>query len=710
MASRIWGALLASASVMALSAQAPAAESIETVVVTAAKRAEQIREVPIAVTALTADQLAKLHASDFADFVSRVPGMAAISAEPTHTNLVLRGITTQGVGATVGTYLDETPYGSSSALANGSVTSPNIDTFDIARVEVLRGPQGTLYGSSTLGGLLKFVTNAPDPTGFAATVEAGGVTEEDGSNGGLVRAMVNVPLSDTAALRVVGYYNDNPGFIDDPVQGKKDVNGVKVEGGRASVLWNASSKLSVRLTGLMQDISADSDFSQDMTPDATFGLTFKPLFGELEHGRVADEFSDVRYRLYNATVDYDLGWAALTSATSYGTFNDHQLTDATNIYGLFIDAGLGQKKFTEEVRLASPTDQTFEWLAGLYYTHENADLLQNLVVTPSGPVLGFVALNSRYVETAGFADFTYHFSPAFDVSLGGRFSHNSQSAIEFGLASANGDSDENVFTWSVAPRWHVDDDTMVYARVAKGYRPGGPNALPPLSNAPPTFDADSLINYELGAKTTMLDGRLSLDADAFYIDWSDVQLLTVIDNFGVNANGGTAVSEGVEWNLWWLPLDRLSFNFGGAYTDAHLTSDTDPLLVGAKSGDRLPYSPHWSTALDANYDFEAVGDFKPHVGASWLFVGERMSGFDPANGQKRLPSYSTFDLRAGVQYDRWSVDLYAKNVGNEHGITSVGNSTSAASAAAAGAPFGVTTPTVAVIRPRVLGVTLTGKF
>jgi outer membrane receptor protein involved in Fe transport len=702
MAKRALGIVLASVSAMALVAPALAAgENIETIVVTANKRSEQIKDVPMAVTALTSEELSKLKANSFADFVARVPGMAAIASDPSHTSLVLRGITTQGVGATIGTYLDETPYGSSSALANGTVTTPNLDTFDIERVEVLRGPQGTLYGASTLGGLLKFVTKAPDTSALAAAAEIGGEDVDHGGTGGFVKAMVNVPLADDFAVRAVGYYTGAPGFIDDPVLGQKDVNGAHIEGGRVSALWEASAKLKIRATAILQDINENSDYSEDVH---LVGNNLVPLFGDLEHGRLADEFSHVRYRLYNATVNYDFDWAELTSATSYGTFNDKSLEDTTNLYGVFLVPSLGQKKFTQELRLASSPDQALEWLAGFYYTHENGDLFQDLAP------IGALKLTSSFAETAGFANFVYHFSPAFDVGFGGRFSTNSQNADESGLAVAGGSSSENVFTWSVAPRWHVDDDTIVYARVAKGYRPGGPNALPPLTTGlPKQFASDSLINYEVGLKTSLLDNRLSLDVDAFYIDWSDIQLLTVVQGFGINGNGGSAVSEGFEWNVSWLPVDGLSLRFGGSYTDAHLTSDTDPQLVGALSGDPLPYNPHWSTSLDADYTFAAIGDFTPYLGASWAYIGERESGFDPA-GRFLLPSYDTVDLRAGVNYDRWSLELYAKNVGDARGISTTGNTASAAAAAAAGVGPGVLLPTVDVIRPRVVGLSLTGKL
>ncbi len=708
---------LSISSLALIGAPAIAAESsgVEVVIVTAGKRAEALREVPMAVTAISGDTLESQNLTSFADYVNSVPGMNFVSAEPGHTTLILRGINAGGVGSTIGTYLDETPYGSSSALANGTITTPNIDTFDIERIEVLRGPQGTLYGSSTLGGLIKFVTRAPDTTAFAAKVEGGVDSTEHGDTGWSVRGMVNVPITDTFAIRASAYRWREGGFIDDPTQHKNDVNAVDTVGGRASALWQPNEHFSVRLNALAQNLDADGDSAMDVTFTPTGHVSFHPLFGDLEQGRVRTEFSNVRYRVYNATVNYDFGFATLTSATSYDTFRDRILTDGTGVFGLFVVGQLEQKKFTQEVRLTSPTGQAWEWLAGLYYTHEDAVLHQDLTIPPTtGPALGFLELDSTYIEKAAFANVTYHFSQQFDLAVGGRWAEDRQHAHQFdniGIPGdpASGKSSESVFTWSVAPRWHVDEDTMVYGRIAKGFRPGGPNVLPiggAPAGVPSTFGSDSLTNYEVGLKTSALDGRLEFDIDAFYIDWKDIQLLVVVNNTGVNANGSSASSKGIELSATWRPIDPLTIMFGGAWTEAKLTGDTDPILVGGVKGDRLPFVPRFSFSIDGDYTFAPMGAVTPFVGASWRFIGEREGGFSPeppiGSGRSNLPSYNTVDLRAGLDYDRWTLQLYAKNLGDSEGITAVGSSgTSAVSGGA---------PTIAVIRPRTIGVTLQGKF
>jgi outer membrane receptor protein involved in Fe transport len=693
--------LLGTAVLPALAIQAFAADTIETVVVTAEKRPESIKDVPMGITAVSGDTLDKLNARDFESYAATVPGLNLIEASPGKPQLVLRGINAGGDGATIGTYVDETPYGSSSALANGLNMAPNIDTFDMSRVEVLRGPQGTLYGSNTLGGLLKFVTNVPDPSGFAAKAEAGGTTVDNGGDGYFVRGMVNVPLADNLAVRASGNYAYDPGYIDDPGRGLKNLNGVRRKGGRIAVLYQPTNKVTVRVSATQQEIVASSDANEDIT---LVGGKIVPLYGDYQQQRTVNGADTSRYSVYNATVDWNLDFATLTSSTSYSTFHSYLLTDGTGLLGVDIDAYLHLGKFTQEARLASnPDDGPLDWLAGFYYTNETAGLLQNLVIVPHGAPLGDLLLNSGYSEVAGFGDVTYHFTPDFSVSAGGRYSSNSQHAVESGLASETGASSGDVFTWSVAADYKVTDAVSAYARVAKGYRPGGPNVLP-IAGAPgaPTFyGPDSLINYEAGVKGSLLDGKLSFDFDAFYIDWSDIQLLTVIASTGVDINGGSARSLGFEWDTTWQPLDNFSLGFSGAYVDAALTEDT-PALVGGLDGDPLPFSPKWSASLDGDYHFQTDSDWKPFVGATLHYIGSRASDFQAGGSQITLPSYSTLEARLGVDWGDWEAELYGKNLGDAKGFSYFAASgTSAASGNA---------PSVAVIMPRTFGVLLRAKF
>ena len=729
MAHRIRFFVLLSTAMACIAGSAMADGSIETVVVTAEKRAEELKNVPMSITVVSGKDLDVRQERNFEDFVNSVPGLQYTAASPASTELTLRGISTDGVGSTVGILVDETPYGSSSALANGSISTPNLDTFDMARIEVLRGPQGTLYGASTLGGLLKFVTNPPDPSGWDDLFEIGGVDSDSGGLGWSARGMVNVPLTDDVAFRVDAYHVGEPGFIDDPGRHLTNTNGTDANGGRASLLYNATDKLSVRFTAVIEDLDVANQDAEDIV---VTGPTYHLAFGPYQEERAANEFADVRYGVYNGTINWNLDWATLTSSTSYGTFHIHDLTDGTAIPSIgfgFVGARLAQDKFTQEIRLASTTGGMFDWLVGGYYTNEGADLHQDVLATATGPLEFFEQLNSRFDELAGFADLTWHATSNFDIQAGGRFSHDSQNEFEFAqlgalhLPLATGASSENVFTWSTAATYHLDADTSFYARIAKGWQPGGPNDIPigtPPGSVPATFGPSSTVNYEAGVKSDLLDGRLSFDADAFFIDWSHIQVLVVVNHTGINANGGTAQSAGFEWDVAYRPIDPLQLRFAGSYTDAHLTSGTPP-LVGASSGARLPFSPRWSFSLDGDYTFDSIGDFTPFIGASWRYIGSRESGFSPPNttppfdvalDQYKLSAYNTLEARLGVTWKDWRFEFYGRNLTNAMGITAFGPTGTSAASCPVSCPAGLAAPpgSVAVIPPREFGITLTGKI
>jgi len=735
----------------------------DAIIVTAQKRVEVLAKVPQSVTVVGEQTLDRQQATNLEDYLALIPGLSLTGENRGESRITLRGVNTGGVASTVGVYVDDVPFGSSSGLANGAILAGDFDTFDVARLEVLRGPQGTLYGASSLGGVLKFVTNAPDPRGLQARGEVGLEDLKGGSMGYHGAAMVNVPLSDRAAIRATGFYRKEGGFIDsignnplanliDPANPlyagtlvDKNQNDVKTYGGRISALFNASDDFSIRLGAMIQNINNAGSNYVEVDP-----VTLKPLYGGLTVSRYLPEFTRTKYRVYSAVADWNIGFANLTSSTSYGTFTGRYQRDWTlallgaglpplaqilslpPAFGGFfgprpvsavLQQETGTDKFTQEFRLSSPDNDKFEWLVGAYYTHEKSHIdPQNAypVDIPTGeiatdlPILYQIFLRSKYREYAAFANGTIHFTPQFDLTLGGRISQNKQAAhenitgaliggavVDFsGLASK-----ESVFTYSVAPRYEINPNTSVYARVASGYRPGGPNALPP--NAPEnlkSYKSDRLTSYEAGLKADWFNRKLSLDVAAFYLDWKDIQLFQTIDNFGVNAIGGTAVSKGVEFTVSTRPLKGLNLSLNGAYTDAHLTKDTDPQIEGV-DGDPLPYVPDWSVNLNADYEWPIMREWNGFVGGSITYTGDRTPDFNVRDAQgdlKNLPSYTSIDLRAGIESDRWLAQVYVRNLTNKRGIASVitldpGNYPNDAGA-------------IGITRPRTIGVTLGARF
>ncbi|HEX7087887.1 MAG TPA: TonB-dependent receptor [Vicinamibacterales bacterium] len=741
-------------------AQEPAGPDgeLEEIVVTAQKREQALADIPMSITVLSGRSLEQQHADNFQDLVSLVPGLSISSETRGVTRLTLRGINTGGVASTVGVYVGDVPFGSSSGLANGAILSGDFDTFDLSRIEVLRGPQGTLYGASSLGGVLKYV---PEPANTDALEVRFQGTVESVDNADLsvaVTGAVNLPLSDVFAVRASGFYRADEGYIDsignNPIPTLTDptvnvlegtlvedgLNSVDTAGGRLQALFRPSDDFSVALMALMQDIDTGAPSTVDADPD-----TLEPLDGGLVQSRYQEESYDIAYRVYSASLDWDFGPATLQSITGYGTFEEDFQVDAAIGAGLsggpplaslltllfddpstpeiapLISAILPQvtstDKWTQEFRLVSAESDTFEWLIGAYYTDEESLIDQTILAVEPGtqnpvpglPVLAVASIESTYEEIAVFANTTWHVTDRFELSVGARQSDNEQTALQLtdgplaGTSEIPGSSSESPFTWSFSPRFEFDDRTSAYVRVATGFRPGGPNIVPPGAPAEvASYDSDELTSYEAGLKTESSNGLFALDVAAFFLDWEDIQLFALVDGFGVNANGGTAESRGLEFTASLLPADGLTLSLNGAYTDAELTEDTSD-QVGGLDGDPLPFVPEWSFGLSTSYDWQLSGDAEAYVGATLGYTGGRPIAFDQraADGSiQEADGYTTLDLRAGLRYERWSFELYGENLSDEEGITSVGTANTIATGMV----------DLGLIRPRTFGLSAGFEF
>ena len=712
-------------------APASSANLVGEVVVTAQKRAQRLLDTPVPVTALTPETLQRTDAVSFEDYLARVPGFAAISSREGSTQLILRGITTgPQPNTTVGTYVDDTSYGASSVFTQAGALTPDFDPSDLQRVEVLRGPQGTLYGANTLGGLLKFVTTPPDTTAYHARVEADGETLTHGGSGFGARGMINAPLvKDVLAFRANAFYREDPGFIQDSFLGKHNIDDTRIYGGRASLLWKPTDKVSIRLTASGEHLKGLGAPEQDVDVK-----TLQPLYGLYQQKRYTSELLDNKYTLYNGDLNWDLGFGDFVSSTSYSNLNVKRNADVTTALG-FIGGLLGVPnfglneptpinldKFTEEARLVSHPGHFLDWQVGFYFDHERGNQRQSFdpFSTVTGapiilPNLALVTLDSRYTEYAGFGDVTLHFTSKFDIQGGVRYSSNTQHYTqgEGGLLAGGpftsivSRSSDNSVTFLATPEYKINPDNLVYVRIASGYRPGGPNALVPAQlaagNVPTSFGPDNLINYELGYKSSLFDHRLTLDLSGFYIDWSNVQLLTRYGTFTVEGNGGSAVSKGFEGSATVTPFHGLTISDNLAYTDAHLTQDA--LGAGGHNGDRLPYVPRFSNSVNGDYDLTLMGRYNAYVGASWRYIGSRPSAFAtsaiPTFVRPTIPSYGVVDVRAGVTYEGYALNLYIKNVNDSRGITSLGGLQQ---------DPGQNPYSASLIQPRTFGASISAQF
>ena len=358
---------------------------LQEIVVTAQKREERLQDVPMGITALSGEELVRTQSYRFEDYVAKVPGLTLLDSGSVASQLVIRGITS-GAGAinsAVASYIDETPYTAVGLFAGSTSIAPNLDTYDMQRIEVLRGPQGTLYGANALAGILKFVTNPPDPSAFKATVEAGGNSVSSGGNGFNAHAMVNLPLGDSTALRLVGYDNYYAGFIDDPSRGARDINGTHFTGGRASLLYEPASNVSIRISALYQKKSWGDDNNEYVAPGSLM-----PLYGSLVQEYLIAQPGQMKTQVYNVTMNWDAGWANLLSTTSYSTFDLYSLVDYSKQFGPLVSALFGKPygfayantndlhAFSQEVRLSSASDNPLQWQVGGYFTNQNGSAFQ----------------------------------------------------------------------------------------------------------------------------------------------------------------------------------------------------------------------------------------------------------------------------------------------------------------------------------------------
>lgn len=699
---------------------------LQTIVVTATKRREDVQNVAGAVTAITGSSLSATHSTGFESFAAYVPGLSFQSAGPTSDLVAIRGITTGGaqLSGAIGMYVDEVPVGASSSFGLAFQTF-NISTFDLQRIEVLNGPQGTVYGSNALGGTIKYITTPPDPRRFAASGELEGSNTAHGSGNDGARAMINIPLlGDRAALRIDGLQQFDSGYARDRFNHRDDQGKSRTLAGRVSFLAQLAPDIDLRLGAFSQDISAMGYPVAFHDP-----ASGQPTYGTYDQNYALGQPSVASLRLYSAVVNWHLQGATLTSVSGYQLNSGKYLNDESDVYNPLLAALFGTQpyglfvhtvttKVTQELRLASTGSGALQWLVGAFYDHEDTRELVDLedAATPAGTLAGFAPfygiLPSTYRELAGFGDITYRFSPAFDTTLGVRYSNNRQRYQQFayGLFVVPTDptltthedarSTQHVVTYLINPRLHITDHWMVYAKAASGYRPGGPNFVLALGQGAPAFAADTLWNYELGTKSSLFDDRLKVDFDIYDIEWSRIQL--TVNNGGINQleNGGDARVKGAELSLEARVLSRLTLSGSAAYTDARLTT-TAPSIGITYTGARLPISPKYDLSLLANYGFELPGGRSGSLLLSDTYVGDHTAGYAGSLVAPlySMPGYNTLNVDLDLSVLRhFELDFYVKNLFDTAGQISAATLANEYDPSAA--------VPVTLSRPRTIGVEL----
>ena len=700
--------------------------NLQEVIVTAQKREQALIDVPASVTAISAARLTESGLDRLEDYVAEVPGMSITALSRGYTSVVLRGISTGISQATPSTafYVDEAPVGSITAYATGSTLTPDLDPSDLRQIEVLKGPQGTQYGAGAVGGLVRYVTVPPDTHRFSGSISAGANKVTEGGTGSTGRASLNIPLvEDKLALRVSVLDRTDAGYIDNPEKGTKDDNKATTRGGRIALGWTIAPDWSFDAWAMTQHFKSGGIGMEDVQT-----ASFTPVTGDLTHSHALPENDAITLDVYNGTLKGRAGDYDVVSSTTYQKLSVSTNVDLTPQFGAALPGfalperqTISTKRFSQELRArTSAFDDKLEYEAGLFYTHEDSiNALPPLYpimeatgapFTALGPLFD-ATLGTKYDQYSVFGNATWSITPTFDLLGGLRYASSTQkyhqdyqTSIFVGTpALIDQKADSNKTTFLLSGKWKPAADTAMYANVATGYRDGGPSALPPgiLEGGRQIFSPDSVTSFELGFKTGFGGKLMSLEAAVFDTEWKDVQAQTSTTKDGVTyqflTNGGKARSTGAEATYMLFPVQDLTLRATGAYTDSHLTEDAPAL--GGLSGDAMPFVPKWTGSLAADYRF-GLGGHAAWVGGSYNYIGKRISNFSekfPLN----VPSYTTFDLNAGIEIAKVKLSVYGKNLGNSKGINYVNN----AGPAVAGYTFNA-----GIIQPRTVGADLSYSF
>ncbi len=695
-------AILTSTAVDAQRTQEDVGESavIEEVIVTAQKREQAAQDISISLYTITADVIEQSGIKSLEGIRDIAAGLDIISDSPGVVEIAMRGVTTIGGNITstsaIGYYLDETPIGGFNR------DLPDLALWDAERVEVLRGPQGTLFGEGSMGGTIRIISNKPDATAFDSRVQAEFNSVKGGDTGWTGRAMLNVPIvDDSLALRVNFAQTDDGGWVDVPELGLEDTNTVKSTDASGSIRWTPNENLILDATFSHHKIDLGNTWGQTSP-----GL-LKPSDTEVIPGSgwFYDPVDQLAFQLeehdiFNLTIEYDFGFATLVSATSYFDQTIDRLFDFSPVGSTFFGKpGTASdqetadiESFTQELRLVSNGNERLNWVAGAFYKKNDRFFWEEFFfVVPDFPFPGFTFLdgledvNDIAIKSwAAFAEIEYQFSDSWSGQLGGRYyeddrEHFSEQLVDsfvfgtiagtttFSEASDSHFSPKAVLTWK-------GDDRLVFGSISNGFRGGGTNRTQVFrpDEIPGGFGPEEVWAYELGFKSTLADGRVQLNAYIYLNDWKELQLGTSTDDglLGFTVNVGEAEATGGELELMWLPTDGLTWIFNAGYVDATIKGDVFNPQGGqiATDGNRIPIVPEWSWGTTLDYRRPLSGDWNAVVHLGYSYRGKTFS--DPDN----LPSrengnYSNASLRLGAENTNWGVTVFATNLFDEKDTT-----------------------------------------
>ncbi len=736
-----------------LAADAPS-DTLDAIVVTAQKRESTVLDTPISITALSGGQLAARGITSIEEVVQQVPGLSMRSAGPGLTELEMRGLSsTSGVSPTVGFYIDDAPLSPPLTSLNGkTIVSP--DMFDLSRVEVLRGPQGTLYGSGAMGGVVRVITNSPDLEKFSGTVDLSGshTTGSDGANGD-VNASLNLPIiPDKVALRLVVGDRYNSGWIDRIVENPfplptnngcapyayyygcargdvlaghivadhQDVNWEHTQSLRAELLVQPYQALKILTIGMLQSTYQGGSNLTDVPPGP--GGTeahYQPV-------DIAEPYFD-KFAMVSNIITDELEFGRLTAASTYWNRQQQVIQDTAEAYqSLFSGYGYPSApaflpdtnqtywnkspahQFSEEIRLASTGSAPLSWIAGVFYSHEVSSYYSYGGATslcsvstggcganPAG--ITYFANNPYTVnQYAGFGELSYKFAD-FTATVGGRyFSYHSEDEYETSGLFVTGNATQisgsspgsnSGFTPKFNLSYEPNKDLNLYATIAEGFRNGGINIPIPITGAasclpylqaigystePKTYAPDKVWSYELGEKSQLMDGWLTVNGDLYYNQWKQIQQqLSLGCSYEIEVNAGEAQTYGPELEVALHLTPELTFEISGTYTKA-VINKPDPNLasVGITAGSRILNVPQYTENTSLSYRTELASDLVFSARVANSIVG---SSQDIAFGSYSLPGYDLVNARLQLVKGRVTYAVFGNNVTNTRAELSSNN-------------------------------------
>ena len=726
-------------------AQATAAESNDAssgeIVVTASKRGEKLRDVPSAITVLGGDELDNLGVQSVRDYATLTPGLVVEdTGAPGYGKVSIRGLTTGSLqqSATTVYYLDDVPFTASSANGGGSFIAPEPELADIDRIEVLKGPQGTLYGASSLGGVIRLISKRPDASRFSGSARAELTAIDSGGTGFLLNGTLNVPLvSDRLAVRATGFYRRTPGYAHNVGTDTKNVNESISKGARLAIGWTPTDRLTVDVVGMIQDVDTKGLAAEHVAPG-----TFTPIYGARKYSNFFNAATDVQYRLASITGKYDVGAGQLIATAAYLESELHVDSDVSSTYAPFfplfgqfgyvypantgaaVTSTIPQKKTTAELRFVSDRLGPVEFIVGGFYTKERASIPTDVVARDMATnsqlpgALGFIVrspVEDAYEEVSAFGNLTYYLTDNLDVTGGIRYARYKEN-FTFAFSGIYYDiflggpqqippfaGSDDKLNYLATLRWRPTGKVSAFLRAASSFRPGGPQpaaVLPP--GAQTQIRPDTVWNYEAGIKADIIDRTLSVQASVYQIDWKDIQLYTFFQSQQLLANAGNARVQGFEIQLNARPTPLLSIGANAGHTDARITA-VDPgvtALIGAAAGDPIPQTPRWTLSATADQLIPLGADLQGQLGATVRMQSHKYTSYPASvsNPNVRLPEVTTVDLRAGIRYQRYQLQLRAENLFDRNGVINY-------------VPAGAGAPAAAyLIRPRSFTLSLSADF